>query len=240
MSRAGRPSRLRRPGGVFSFAAAWLCLLCAFPSPPARARQRPAHEAAAPADKERRPSPRGQPGVISIGGARLKIPDVEVLDQDGRRVRFYSDLIKDRVVVISFFFTSCTLMCPMQGRTLAGLQAGLGGRLGRDVFFISVSRDPEQDSPERLRRWGAAYGAGPGWALVTGEKGTMTSLLRDFTGESAGRETHAPTLLIGNDRAGVWAEAEGFSSPAAVIKVIDRVAQARRLSSTPAGPGRRD
>ena len=229
VSRAGRLNGLsagRRPRGVFLFGAAWLCLLCAFPSPPARARQRHEHEAAAQGDKERGASPRGQSGVIAIGRARLTIPDVEVLDQDGRRVRFYSDLIKDRVVVISFFFTRCTLMCPMQGRTLTKLQAGLGERLGRDVFFILVSRDPEHDSPERLRSWGAAYGVGPGWALVTGEEGPMANLLRDFTGESPGRESHDPTFLIGNDRAGVWAEAEVFSSPEALIKVIDRVSQA--------------
>lgn len=233
MPRAGRLNGLpagRPPRGVLLLGAAWLCLLCAFPSPPARARQRPAREAAAPGDRARGPAPRGQSGVIAIGRARLAIPDVEVLDQDGRRVRFYSDLIKNKVVVISFFFTSCTLMCPMQGRTLAKLRAGLAGRLGRDVFFVSVSRDPEDDSPERLRRWGAANGVGPGWALVTGEMGTMTNLLRDFTGEGPGRETHAPTFLIGNDRAGVWTEAEGFSSPEALIKVIDRVAQAPATS----------
>lgn len=226
MSRAGRLNGRRRPRGVLLLGAVWLCLLCAFASPPARARQRHAHEAAAPGDKERGSSPRGQSGVIAIGRARRTIPNVEVLVQDGRRVRLYSDLIKNRVVVISFFFTSCTLMCPMQGRTLAKLRAGLAGRVGRDVFFISVSRDPEHDSPERLRQWGTAYGVGPGWALVTGEKGPMANLLRDFTGESPGRETHAPTFLIGNDRAGVWAEAEGFSSPEALIKVIERVAQA--------------
>lgn len=222
----------RQPRGVLLFAAAWLCLLCAFPLPPARAQQRHAHAADAPSDTGRGSSPRGRSGVIAIGRARLAIPDVEVLDQDGRRVRLYPDLIKNKVVVISFFFTSCALMCPLQGRTLAKLQAGLGGRLGRDVFFILISRDPEHDSPESLRRWGAAYGVGPGWSLVTGEKDTLANLLRDFTGESTGRDSHAPTFLIGNDRTGVWAEAEGFSSPTALLKVIDRVAQ------SPATPDR--
>jgi hypothetical protein len=163
--------------------------------------------------------------VISIGRARLEIPDVEVLNQEGRRVRFYSDLIKGKVVVISFFFTSCTFTCPMQGRGLARLQERLAKRVGSDVFFVSVSRDPETDTPERVKQWAADYGVGPGWTLVTGEKGVMTKLVRDFTGDSPGREMHAPILLIGNDRTGVWTEAAGLSSLDALVKVIDRVAK---------------
>jgi protein SCO1/2 len=167
---------------------------------------------------------KGRPGVVEVGSVKIEIPDVEVLDQDGRKVRFYSDLIKDKVVVMTFFFTSCTLVCPPQGRALAKLKASLAGRFGREVFFISVSKDPEVDTPARLRSWGAQFGAGGGWTLVTGEAGVMKRLVWDFTGEGLGQQMHSPILLIGNDRTGVWTEAEGLAAPEEVIKEIDKVA----------------
>lgn len=188
------------------------------------------HEQHDAGDKTTRDAPRpatlskGRPGVVEVGSVKIEIPDVEVLDQDGRKVRFYSDLIKGRVVVMTFFYTSCTLVCPPQGRALAKLKASLAERFGREVFFISVSKDPETDTPARLRNWGEQFGAGGGWTLVTGETGVMKRLVWDFTGEGLGQQMHSPILLIGNDRTGVWTEAEGLSAPAEVIREIDKVA----------------
>lgn len=114
-------------------------------------------------------------------------------------------------------------------------QAQQDGRVGRlrthpglDVFFVSISRDPETDAPERVRRWGADYSAGPGRTLVTCEQGLMSKLVRDFTGEGLGREMHSASLLNCNDRTGVWTETEGLFSPEALINVIDMVALCAR------------
>jgi protein SCO1/2 len=186
---------------------------------------------------------KGQPGVIEMGSVRIEIPDVEVRDQDGKKVRFYSDLIKDKVVVMTFFFTSCTLVCPLQGHALAKLKSSLAERFGKEVFFISVSRDPETDTPERLKNWGRQFGVGGGWTLVTGEKGVMTRLVWDFTGERLGQQMHSPILLIGNDQTGVWTEAEGLSATEELIKVINRVADSAdaavvKQSPPKAGDGR--
>lgn len=215
--------------GARSAVAAWLFLLCALLSPQALAQHGHVHDqhAAGPHPPRAGEAPRAssskRPGVIEVGAARLEIPDVEVLDQSGRRVRFYSDLIKGRVVVINFFFTSCTLVCPIQGRALARLRTQLAERLGEEVFFISVSRDPETDTPERLRLWGKDFDVGRGWTLVTGEEGVMTKLVQDFTGASLGGQMHAPILLIGNDRTGIWTQAEGLSPARDLINVIDKV-----------------
>lgn len=148
---------------------------------------------------------------------------MKVSDQRGREVRFYSDLIKGRVVVISFFFTSCTLVCPIQGRALAKLQSRLAERLGKEVFFVSVSKDPQADTPARLERWGADFGVAPGWTLVTGAEGVMKKLVWDFTGEPLGPQLHTPFLLIGNDRTGVWVEAEGLAPAEEIVGLIDAV-----------------
>jgi protein SCO1/2 len=166
---------------------------------------------------------KGGPGVVAVGSARFEIPDVTVSDQRGREARFYSDLIKGRVVVISFFFTSCRLVCPMQGRALAKLRAQLGPRVGKDVFLISVSKDPQTDTPARLKQWGADFGVAQGWTLVTGAEGVMKSLVWDFTGEPLGPQLHTPFLLIGNDRTGTWVEAEGLSPAEELVNIIDSI-----------------
>lgn len=169
----------------------------------------------------------GRPGVIRVGYDEVTIPDVEVLDQNGRKAHFYSDLFKDRVVVVSFFFTSCTLICPLQGQVLAKLQTALGDKMGKEVFFISVSKDPKTDTPHRLNLWAKMYKVKTGWTLVTGTETVMTGLLRELIGEEPGPQLHNPVVLIGNDRTGVWEDAEGLSSPEKLIEIIERVSTAR-------------
>jgi cytochrome oxidase Cu insertion factor (SCO1/SenC/PrrC family) len=95
------------------------------------------------------------------------------------------------------------------------------------VFFISISKDPEIDTPERLRGWGERFGVSSGWTLVTGERAVISKLLRDFTGSVIGQEMHEAMVLIGNDRTGVWTTTDGLVSPQDLVKVIDRVSNAR-------------
>ena len=172
----------------------------------------------------------GRSGVIRVGYDEVAIPDVEVLDQHGRKARFYTDLFKDRVVVVSFFFTSCTLMCPLQGQVLAKLQNALGDKMGKEVFFVSVSKDPKNDTPQRLSLWARKFEVKNGWTLVTGTETSMSGLLRQLIGDEPGPQLHNPVLLIGNDRTGVWEDAEGLSSPDKLIEVIERVSAARSQS----------
>jgi len=160
---------------------------------------------------------------IEIDRVRVEIPDLMLLDQDGKKVRFYSDLLKDRVVVMSFFYTSCEYLCSMQGEVFSKLQALLGERAGKSVFLISVTLDPATDAPEKLKAWGARYGVKPGWTLVTGEESEMNRLLVKMTGGSAGRNMHSAVTFIGNDRKGAWVGADGVSAPEDLLKIIDEV-----------------
>ncbi len=117
---------------------------------------------------------------------KITIPDVAVVDQDGKPVRFYSDLVKGKVVAINFVFTSCKAACPVLGAGFAKLQATLDDRLGREVSMISVSVDPMVDRPERLKEWAARFHARPGWTFVTAAEGarptsTLSSRLFRFT-----------------------------------------------------------
>ena len=165
-----------------------------------------------------------------------RIPDTPVLDQDGRRLKFYTDLVRGKTVAINFVFTTCTTICPPLGATFARVQRELGERAGRDVHLISVSVDPTTDTPERLKSWGAKFKAAPGWTFVTGAKPDMDELLRALAATTARPEDHTPTVLIINDQKGVLTRTYGLSRPSQIIKVIDNAVAGVAPADTPAKP----
>jgi protein SCO1 len=153
--------------------------------------------------------------------SKMNIPDVELLDQNGRKVRFYTDLVKGRAVAINFIFTTCTTICPPLGATFARVQKELGDKVGRDVHFISISVDPATDTPERLKAWGEKFHAGEGWTFVTGDKPRLDELLRALGASSARREDHSPTVLIGNDARGNWTRTYGLANTTRLVQIIN-------------------
>lgn len=157
--------------------------------------------------------------------AKLDIPDVSLLDQDGRAVRFHTDLVKDKVVAVNFVFTTCTTVCPPMGATFGQLREQLGERAGKDVHLISVSVDPRTDTPERLKAWAAKFGAGPGWTLVTGEPEKVTALLKALGAYTASPADHTPLVLVGNDARGEWTRAYGLAPPAKLAELIDEASR---------------
>ncbi len=164
-------------------------------------------------------------------GRQMNIPDVELLDQNGRKIHFYTDLVKGQTVVINFIFTTCTTICPPLGATFARLQKELGDKVGRDVRFISISVDPATDSPERLKAWGAKFHAGEGWTFVTGNKPQVDELLYALGASSARREDHSPTVLIGNDAHGNWTRTYGLANTSQLVQLINDT-MAGKLSTT--------
>ena len=151
----------------------------------------------------------------------MSIPDVEVLDQDGRKVHFYTDLVKGKTVAINFIFTTCTTICPPMGATFASVQKDLENR---DVKFISISVDPVTDTPERLKAWREKFKPGPSWTLVTGEKQKIDELLEALAASTVRREDHSPTTIIGNDALGQWTRAFGLGKPSQLVQIIDQAA----------------
>lgn len=166
----------------------------------------------------------------------LKIPDVELLDQDGKKVRFYSDLVKDKIVAINFIFTTCTTICPPMGVTFGKVQDLIGDRLGTDVRLISVSVDPVVDTPERLRAWAAKFKAEPGWSLVTGPKPEVDKLLRALGGFTARKEDHSPVVLIGDAGKNKWTRASGLASPAKLNQVVQSLIDESAAGSAAKSP----
>ena len=169
------------------------------------------------------------PGASDSPGATRKmvIPDVEVLDQNGNQLHFYSDLIKGKTVAINFIFTNCTTICPPLAATFARVQREMGDKVGRDVHFISISVDPLTDTPERLKAWGAKFKAGAGWTFVTGDKQEIAKLLSALGASVARREDHSPTVIVGNDLKGVWTRTYGLAKTAQMVGLILNVMEGK-------------
>jgi cytochrome oxidase Cu insertion factor (SCO1/SenC/PrrC family) len=170
--------------------------------------------------------PSNFPGVIidTTAASSLQIPDVPVLDQSGKQLNFYSDLVKGKTVAINFIFTTCTTICPPLTATFRRVQQDLKTK-AVDAQLISVSVDPTIDTPERLRDYAAKFRAEPGWTFVTGSKSEIDSLLQALGVAVVNKNDHTPMILIGNDAAKFWTRAYGLSSPTALIKTITEAAE---------------
>lgn len=148
-----------------------------------------------------------------------QIPDVRVYDQNGKELKFYSDLIKGKNVAINFIFTTCTNVCPVLTATFRRVQVELE-KSQSDIKLISVSVDPTVDTPERLLEFANKFKAGPGWTFVTGEKTEIDSLLNRLGVGVGNKNDHTSMILIGNDAADFWTRTYGLSSPTALVQVM--------------------
>ncbi len=138
------------------------------------------------------------------GKARQYFTDLPVVTHDGQDLRFFTDLLKDKVVLLSLFYTSCTGACPLVNNKLSLLQEALSDRLGKDIFFVSVTLDPETDTPEALEGYAANFKAGDGWVFVTGlpeDIRTITYRLGQVTDDVA---AHASYLMVGDVKRAYW------------------------------------
>jgi cytochrome oxidase Cu insertion factor (SCO1/SenC/PrrC family) len=152
--------------------------------------------------------------------AGVKTPDVTLVNQDGRRVRFRSDLVKGKIVAVNFIFTSCKGICPPMGANFAQLQKRLGDRVQSGVELISISVDPRNDTPERLREWRKSFGGRPGWTLLTGEKQEVDLLLKQMGVFAADKTNHSPFILVGDAVAGKWTRVHGLTAADRLAEII--------------------
>jgi cytochrome oxidase Cu insertion factor (SCO1/SenC/PrrC family) len=145
------------------------------------------------------------------------IPNLTVTTQRGKPVKFYDDLVKGKIVIISFIYTSCTDICPLTTARIAQLEEKLGDMVGREVFLISMTVDPKTDTPERLREYAERFGAGPGWSFVTGKPEDIRAINYKFGDRSGVISEHRNEIVMGNDATGEWQKDSVFGD-------IDRLA----------------
>ena len=143
-------------------------------------------------------------------------PNVDLVTQDGEHVRFY-DLIKGKKVAIELIYTTCQFACPLETARLAQVQKIIGDRMGRDIFFYSISIDPEHDTPAVLKAFAEKYHVGPGWTFLTGMPNDIELLSKKLglysDPDPANQDGHTPTLLLGNEATGQWTRGSALDNP---------------------------
>lgn len=149
--------------------------------------------------------------------------DVELINQDGQKVRFYSDVLKNKVVVINTFFTTCKSICPPMNRNFEKIQEALGDRLGKDAFLVSITVDPETDTPPRLKEYGQRFHARPGWMFLTGKKENVDWALYKLGQYVETKDNHTSIFIIGNEPKGLWKKAMGLAKAEELIKIVEDV-----------------
>jgi len=145
-------------------------------------------------------------------------PNVPLIDQDGKTLHFFDDVVKDKVVMINMIFTRCPDVCPLETARLLEVQKILGDRVGKDVFMYSISIDPEYDTPKVLKEYAKRYKVGPGWTFLTGKKDDITLIRRklgmyDEEVDNDDLSNHGVTMIMGNQRTGQWMKASPFENP---------------------------
>ncbi len=160
--------------------------------------------------------------VYSIPGARAAspwgasyFPNVPLTTSEGETVHFFDDLVDGRIVAINFIYTSCPDTCPLETAQLVKVQSIMGDRVGRDVFFYSITIDPDHDTPEVLQEYKDRFGAR--WTFLTGKEEDITKLRRKlglYIEEiQDGSNNHNVSMIIGNQATGRWMKRSPFENP---------------------------
>ena len=149
--------------------------------------------------------------------------DVALVNQNGETLRFYSDLIKGKVVIINVFFTNCHGACPPMILNMQKIQDQLGDKLGKEAHLISITADPAIDTPAQLKEYAQKFKARPGWHFITGKKEDVEFALAKLGQAVKVREDHTNIFIIGNETTGLWKKAFGLAKPEDLLKVVASV-----------------
>lgn len=163
------------------------------------------------------------PDANADSPAKKYFTDVMLVNQNGQKMRFYTDLLQGKVVIINSFFATCAGSCLPLTRNLEKLQQGLGDRMGKDVYILSISVDPAVDTPASLKAYAKKLNAGPGWFFLTGNKESVDFALKKIGHFVDSKENHLNIFIIGNERTGLWKKAFGLAKSDELLKVVDSV-----------------
>lgn len=159
--------------------------------------------------------------------ARAYFTDEILVDQNGRGRKFYSELLRDGVVLISFFFAACKDACPLINQRLAGLQDMLADSLGNGVSLLSITVDPEHDTPLALREYAARFGARDGWHFLSGEPRAVRTILRRLGNVAADPAGHLTLFIAGHAGRAEWHKLRPDMPDAVIVERLRLMAQAQ-------------
>ena len=140
------------------------------------------------------------------------VPDVQLVRDDGKHVSLLSEVNDGRAVVLNFVFTTCSSFCPLSSQTFGEFQRKLGPNR-EHVHLMSISIDPEQDTPARLREYAHKFGAAPGWEHYTGTLAATLAAQRAFGAYRGDKMSHTPLTLMRAADGGAWRRVDGFVTP---------------------------
>ena len=154
------------------------------------------------------------------------LPNVPLLTQDGERVRFYDDLVKDKIVTLNFFYADCDDICPMVTSNLAKVQKLLGDCVGRTVFMYSFTLKPENDTVDVIKHYREMSGAGPGWTFLTGKPADIENLRKaigfTYPDPAIDKDTtqHIGNVRYGNEPLMLWAACPGMAHASFIAESV--------------------
>jgi protein SCO1/2 len=207
---------------LFGVCTLALAILCAAGAASAQINNRGQTNVAAPVGQV---SPGQQPASPAgeQSPARKYFTDVILVNQDGEKMRFYSDLLQGKVVIINSFFGTCQGSCLPMNRNLEKVQQALGERVGKDIHILSISVDPTVDTPTVLNEYAKKLHAGPGWYFLTGDKENVDFALRKLGQYVADKQDHLNIVIVGNERTGLWKKAFALARSEELVKVVESV-----------------
>ncbi len=156
-------------------------------------------------------------------------PNVVLTTHDNEKARFYDDLVRGKVVVFNFMYTTCDGRCPLYTANLMKVQTILGPRLGRDIFMYSITLDPQTDTPRVLSRYVESHGIGPGWTFLTGKPADIEALRRRLGFVESDpqldrqKSSHLGLIRYGNERLDRWAACPAMTNPQEIVRFLGRV-----------------
>lgn len=158
--------------------------------------------------------------------AQTYFTDSLVQDQNGRSLRFYSDVLKDRVVLLNVIFTNCSDACPLITRKLREVREAMGAEQASKVTFISLSSDPTNDTPQVLKAFAEKQGVdGPNWLFLTGDKAQMDLVLMRLGHLIPSPEQHSTQLIAGDVANKRWSKIRPDAPPVAIAQRLQLLSQ---------------
>lgn len=157
---------------------------------------------------------------------RLHLPNVPLFTHEGKRVLFYDDLIKGKIVTLNFFFAKCDEICPRVTANLAKVQKLLGADLGRKLFMYSFTLKPEEDDVNAIKHFREMYGARPGWTFLTGDAENMEKIRKGIgfsypdPAIDKDKTQHIGNVRYGNEPLMLWAACPGMAHAEFVAESI--------------------
>jgi len=177
------------------------------------------------------------PASERVRKQRAYFTDTELLTQEGKPVRFFSDVLRDSVVVIHFIYAHCGDACPLLTQKLVQARAKLGDALGHGVRFVSITVDPSRDRPADLRAFAKKQGAQyPGWTFLTGEKARVQLVVKKLGEMSGSPADHSTAFIAGNTRTGHWTRVRPEAPPELIALEVQRLLADTAVASSRAAP----